>query len=120
MLEYISDMMTELQIPYEFECWTAETIEDPYFVGEYNEAESATLEESGYQEITFILTGTGTKWIELEAAKNKIKTNLPKSAILKDSSGIAVYYGYSHPVPTGDAQLKRIQINLIIKKYGGM
>ena len=90
MLEYISDMMTELQIPYEFECWTAETIEDPYFVGEYNEAESATLEESGYQEITFILTGTGTKWIELEAAKNKIKTNLPKSAILKDSSGIAV------------------------------
>ena len=120
MLKYISDMLTELQIPYEFENWTAEITKDPYFVGTYNEVESATLEESGYQEITFILTGTGTKWVELEAARKKIKNNLPKSAILNDHSGIAVYYGYSHPVPTGDAELKRIQINLIIKKYGGI
>ena len=126
--------MDELNIPYEFGgwqnslkeqlnidsdtgTWTHVDVPNPYFVGEYNEVESTELEENGFQETTFILTGTGTKWIDLENAKNKIKKNLPQTAILEDKSGIAVFYGHSLVIATGDAELKRIQINLTIKEW---
>ena len=121
VLKFISALMNELNIPYEFGTWTQSqhgtTLSDPYFVGEYNEVESVELEENGYQESTFILTGTGTSWIELERAKETIKTNLPKTSILTDHAGIGVFYGHSLVVPTGDAELKRIQINLQIKEW---
>lgn len=117
VLQYISDLMDELYIPYEFMVWSDETIPDPYFIGEYNEVESATLEECGYQESTFILTGTGTSYSQLEAVKNEIKRVLQRTAILDDGTGIMVSYGYSFSVPTGEEKLKRIQINLIIKEW---
>ena len=90
---------------------------DPYFVGEYNEVESTEREENGYQETTFILTGTGRKWLGLEQAKEIIENNITETAILPNGNGIAVFYSNSFPVPTGDAELKRIQINLTIKEW---
>ncbi len=116
-LKFISEKLERLKIPYAFEEWTANEVPDPYFVGEYNEVESPEREENGYQETTFILTGTGRKWLGLEQAKEIIENNITETAILPNGNGIAVFYSNSFPVPTGDAELKRIQINLTIKEW---
>lgn len=116
-LKFISEKLERLKIPYAFEEWTANEVPDPYFVGEYNEVESTEREENGYQETTFILTGTGRKWLGLEQAKEIIENNITETAILPNGNGIAVFYSNSFPVPTGDAKLKRIQINLTIKEW---
>ena len=116
-LKFISEKLERLKIPYAFEEWTANEVPDPYFVGEYNEVESTEREENGYQETAFILTGTGRKWLGLEQAKEIIENNITETAILPNGNGIAVFYSNSFPVPTGDAELKRIQINLTIKEW---
>ena len=116
-LRFISEKLEKLKIPYAFEEWTGNEVPDPYFVGEYNEVESTEREENGYQETTFILTGTGRKWLGLEQAKEIIENNITETAILPNGNGIAVFYSNSFPVPTGDAELKRIQINLTIKEW---
>lgn len=116
-LKFISEKLERLKIPYAFEEWTANEVSDPYFVGEYNEVESTEREENGYQETTFILTGTGRKWLGLEQAKEIIENSITETAILPNGNGIAVFYSNSFPVPTGDAELKRIQINLTIKEW---
>ena len=117
VLKYISDTLSELNIDYEFGEWTTDPVPDPYFVGEYTEPESLTREEDGLQEIDFILTGTGTTWIDLERAKETIENNISKTAILPNGNGIAVFYGGALIIPTADAELKRIQINLSIKEW---
>lgn len=116
-LKFISEKLERLKIPYAFEEWTANEVPDPYFVGEYNEVEGTEREENGYQETTFILTGTGRKWLGLEQAKEIIENSITETAILPNGNGIAVFYSNSFPVPTGDAELKRIQINLTIKEW---
>lgn len=116
-LEFISDTLEELNVDYEFGEWTSDPVPDPYFVGEYTEPESLTKEEDGLQDIDFILTGTGTSWLSLERAKETIEKNISKTAILPNGNGIAVFYAGSFVVPTGDADLKRIQINLKIKEW---
>ncbi len=116
-LKFISEKLERLKIPYAFEEWTANEVPDPYFVGEYNEVESTEREENGYQETIFILTGTGRKWLGLEQAKEIIENNITETAILPNGNGIAIFYSNSFPVPTGDAELKRIQINLTIKEW---
>lgn len=117
VLKYISDTLDDLNVDYEFGGWSTDPVPDPYFVGEYSEPESLTKEEDGLQEIDFILTGTGTTWIGLERAKETIENNISKTAILPNGNGIAVFYAGSLIVPTGDAELKRIQINLSIKEW---
>lgn len=116
-LKFISDELEALSIDYEFGGWTSDPVPDPYFVGEYTEPESMTKEENGFQEMTFMLTGTGRTWFELEQVKNTIENNISKTAILPNGNGIAVFYAGSLIVPTGDAELKRIQINLNIKEW---
>lgn len=111
-LKFISDTLSSLNINYQFGEWTTNPVPDPYFVGEYTETESMTKEEDGFQETTFMLTGTGTTWIGLETIKAIIESNISKTAILSNGNGIAVFYTDSLTVPTGDAELKRIQINL--------
>lgn len=117
-LKYVSELMESLEIPYEFMRWNSGIPPDMYFVGEYIENPSMTKEESGFQETTFILRGfTRQSWLLLEQAKAKIEANMAKTAILDDGSGIAVFYDYSNPVPTGDAELKSIKINLLIQEW---
>lgn len=116
-LNYISEQLDGLSISYEFGGWTTDSVPDPYFVGEYTEPESLTLEEDGMQQIDFLLTGTGTNWLKLEQAKSKIENNISKTAILPNGNGIAVFYAGALIIPTGDAKLKRIQINLTIKEW---
>lgn len=116
-LKFVSDTLDSLGISYQFGEWSTNPVPDPYFVGEYTEPESLTKEEDGYQETSFILTGTGTSWLTLEQAKATIESNISKTAILSNGNGFAVFYGGSLIIPTGDAELKRIQINLTIKEW---
>lgn len=116
-LGYIRKLLEDMSIPYEFMEWTSD-VEYPYFVGEYQEVESMTKEENGFQETQFILTGfTRGIWYELEEAKEKIEKGIMKTAILENGSGIAIFYDSAFPVRTGEAELKRIQINLTIQEW---
>ena len=116
-LKFVSDTLDSLGISYQFGEWSTNPVPNPYFVGEYTEPESMTREEDGYQETSFILTGTGTSWLTLEQAKATIENNISKTAILSNGNGVAIFYGGSLIIPTGDAELKRIQINLTIKEW---
>lgn len=117
-LQYIADMMERIDIPYAFMRWDTEPPADYYFVGEYNEVPSMTKEEDGRQDITIILRGfTRGSWLLLEQAKERIEKNAQQTAILNNGSGIAVFYDSAMVVPTGDAELKSIKINLNIQEW---
>ncbi len=118
-LNIISESLGKLGINYEFGEWTSEIVY-PYFVGEYTEV--PTLNEDGMQETTFILNGFSRgSWLELEEVKAKIEAHFGKvgghTVIAEDKSAVAVFYSDSLIIPTGDAALKRIQINLMIKEW---
>ena len=53
--------------------------------------------------------------------KETIKQLFPnvggKTAILPNGNGIAVFYDYSLNVPIDDPELKRIQINVLVKEW---
>ena len=108
-------------MPYEFMRWT-QPLEYPYIVGEYSDV--PTSNEDGSEESSFILTVTTRgKWIELEQIKEKIKRHFPPVFGLRgktDSGSIAVFFSDAFPVPTGEADLKRLQINLSIKEWKGV
>lgn len=118
-LKIIKDAMAELQLNYKFMEWKGEP-KYPYFTGEYQETEPTT--EDGLQEATFILNGfSRTTWEALEDAKESIQNYFNKvsgkTVMADDGSAVAVFYLNSMVVPTGDAELKRIQINLEIKEW---
>ena len=115
-LKFINDKLDENNINYEFMQWTKDIVY-PYFVGEYQEAES--INEDGLQESTFILSGFSKgSWIGLEQAKEKIEKIFNSLAvILPNGNGMAVFYSGSLVIPTGDEKLKRIQINLQVKEW---
>lgn len=119
-LKIISDAMESLGIEYDFGTYTKNPVVYPYFVGEYNETEPFT--EDGLQESIFLLNGfTRGAWLDLENAKEKIEGYFNKvggnTVITENGSGVAIFYAVAQIVPTGDAELKRIQINLSIKEW---
>ena len=118
-LKIVSDAMEALGIEYGFAEYAKTPVVYPYFVGEYTERESMT--EDGLQEATFLLTGfhRGT-WLELERAKEQIEkhfSQVGKVAIADDGSAVAIFYANALIVPTGDAELKSIQIQLSVKEW---
>lgn len=118
-LKIISDSLQSLGINYEFGVWTSKVVY-PYFVGEYQEIEP--LNEDGMQETTFLLTGfSRDSWLQLEEAKEKIENHFNKvggkTVIAENKSAVAIFYAGSLIIPTGDAELKKIQINLTIKEW---
>lgn len=117
-LKVISDAMDSLNLNYGFGEYNG-TISYPYFVGEYSEAES--LNEDGLQESTFMIQGwSRNKWIDLENAKESIRaffTDVGKTFMQTDGSCVVVCYGSSMIIPEDDPELKRMQINLIIKEW---
>lgn len=118
VLQYISDRMDELGIPYAFVRWASGQPPGYYFVGEYFETPSLTLEENGFQESTFVLRGfTRGDWLQLEQAKEKIERGMGKTAILEDGSGVAVFYDSGTVIPSGNDELKSIKINLNIQEW---
>lgn len=121
----IASAMEEMGIPYDFMEWTSEPVY-PYFTGEYQETEP--LSEDGMKETTFILTGFArdsgeekTAYLALENAKEKIENYFHKvsgkTVTAESGSVVAIFYASSLVVPSADAELKKIQINLSIKEW---
>lgn len=117
-LKFISDELGVLAVPYEFGEWTTD-VQYPYFVGEISEIPTST--EDGYEESTILLNGfTRGKYIDFINLKNIIKGHFdPINGLCAktDSGSIAVFYNGTNFIPTNEADLKRIQINLLIKEW---
>jgi hypothetical protein len=115
ILKIVSDAMSSLGLEYGYVTYRKHPIVYPYFVGEYTETES--FSESGHREGTFLLTGfTRDDWLTLENAKERIENYFNKVSgkivMAENGSAVAIFYASSMVVPTGDHELKRIQINL--------
>jgi hypothetical protein len=119
-LKFINEQMDILAVPYEFGEWTSK-IQYPYSVGEITEEPVTT--EDGLEESTLILTCFHRgKYIDLETIKNIIKKHFDPVFGLRDttdSGTIAVFFDGSFYIPTGEADLKKLQINLKIKEWKG-
>lgn len=120
VLKIISEAMEALGIEYALGVYEADPVVYPYFVGEYQETEP--FSESGLQESTFMLNGfSRDTWLTLEEAKAKIEHYFNKISgkivMVDDGSAVAIFYSNALIVPTGDAELKRIQINLHVKEW---
>lgn len=119
-LKFINEQMGVIGVPYEFGEW-ASAVTYPYYVGEITE--EPTITEDGAEESTLILNGFHRgKFIDLENDKAKIKKHFHPIHGLRastDSGAIAVFFDGAFYVPTGEADLKRIQINLKIKEWKG-
>lgn len=119
-LKFINEQMGVIAVPYEFGEWTSPVVY-PYFVGEITE--EPTMTEDGFEESTLLLTGFHRgKFIDLETVKNRIKNHFPHfygCRAKTDSGAIAVFFDGSFYIPTGEADLKKIQINLKIKEWKG-
>ena len=119
-LGFIKEQMNILAVPYEFAEWTS-VVKYPYFVGEI--VEEPTNTEDRREESTLILTGfTRGKYIELEEIKEKIKKHFDPIYGLRsdiDIGAIAVFFNGSMNISTGEADLKKIQINLQIIEWKG-
>lgn len=120
-LQYVGELLENAGINYQFMRWEVGQTGIPpdcYFVGEYMESPSLTLEENGFLESTFVLRGfTRGAWLLLEESKTKIEQAVPKTVILPSGAGIAVFYDSAIVVPTGDDELKSIKINLKIQEW---
>lgn len=121
VLGFINKALEDADVPYEFLEWT-QKITYPYFVGEYSEFEPDN--ESGEEDKSFILTGFyrgNNARYELEKMRAKIEATFPaiggKVAALDSGSVVAVFYGNSSYIPTGEEELYKIQINLSIKLW---
>lgn len=120
-LKFINEQMTAIAVPYEFMQWTSE-ITYPYFVGEITE--EPTMTEDGLEESTMLLTGFSRgKFVDLETVKERIKSHFSPiyglTGQTDSGSAIAVFFDGSFYVPTGEADLKKIQINLKLKLWKG-
>ena len=120
-LKFIADQMDMIEVPYEFGEWSSD-IKYPYFVGEITE--EPTMTEDGLEQSTMLLTGFSRgKRIDLETVKNKIKSHFPPVYGLRgqtdSGSSIAVFFDGCFYVPSGEADLKKMQINLTIKEWKG-
>lgn len=115
-LEFIGKELLGLGINYEFGRWNSEPVY-PYFVGNTSEV----TKDDYPKETAFILEGftRGSK-LELLQVKEVIEEYFKNgvTAILENGSGVAVVYDDANcDIPTGDASLKKIQVNLTVKEW---
>lgn len=121
-LGFISQQLDAVGVPYEFGEWASD-VKYPYTVGEITEEPVDT--EDGKEKSTLLITayyrGKGA-FLELERIKNTIKKHFhPVYGLRGDTDGgaIAVFFDGCFYVPTGEADLKRLQINLKIIEWKG-
>lgn len=119
-LKFINEQMDSIAVPYEFMEWTAPVVY-PYGVGEITEDPITT--EDGAEQSTLLLTFFHRgKMIDLLSIKEKIKSHFPPVYGLRaqtEGGSIAVFYDGFFVVPSGEADLKKIQINLKINEWKG-
>ena len=119
-LKVIDNAMEALGLEYGFVRYNKRPVVYPYWVGEYQE--NTPNSESGHSTSSFLLTGfhRGT-WADLETQKERIENYFNKvsgkTVMAEDGSAVAIFYANSLIVPTMDAELKRIQINLDVHEW---
>lgn len=121
-LKFINEQMDILSVPYEFGEWTSE-IKYPYFVGELPTPDEITTEDGKRETTMFLLGFHRGNYLDLEMVKEKIEKHFDPINGLRaktDSGSIAVFFDGAFYVPTGEADLKKIQINLKIKTWKGV
>lgn len=119
-LKIISNAMDALGLEYGFIRYNKKPVVYPYWVGEYQEI--APTSESGHSTSTLLLTGFHRgSWEELETQKESIANYFNKvsgkTVMAEDGSAVAIFYANSLILPTMDAELKRIQINLDVHEW---
>ena len=119
-LKFINNEMDAIAVPYQFGGWSGKTVY-PYGVGEITE--EATLTEDGAEESTLMLTFWNRgSLIALENIKTTIKKHFHPIYGLRsdtDSGAIAVFFDTAFLVPSGEADIFKMQINLKIKEWKG-
>lgn len=121
-LKTIKDSMKEIGVNYQYKKWKGHPVY-PYFVGSYQEV--PTPGEDGMQETSFILTGFSRSdgsvdgVLQLEDAKEKIENYFDIGKVVNvDGTAVAIFYANTFgDLPTGDAELEKIEINLTIKEW---
>ena len=121
-LKFINEQMGIIAVPYGFGEWSSEIIPNLYFVGEITE--EPTIAEDGRESSTMLLTGFHRgKMIDLLTVMEKIKSHFSPVCGLRGTtdsgSTIAVFFDGWFPIPSGEADLKKIQINLKIYEWKG-
>jgi len=119
-LKIIGEAMEALGLEYGFMRSSKNPVVYPYWVGEYQE--NPPVDESGHSTSTFMLNGHHRgKWADLETQKEQIENYFNKisgkTVMAEDGSAVAVFYSTSLIVPSMDAELKRMQINLDIHEW---
>lgn len=119
-LKIISNAMEALGLEYGFIRYNKKPVVYPYWVGEYQEL--APTSENGHSTSTLLLTGNHRgSWEELETQKASIENFFNKvsgkTVMAEDGSAVAIFYANSLILPTMDAELKRIQINLDVHEW---
>ena len=119
MLSVINKAMSALDLNYAFMEWKGDPVY-PYWTGEYQEEPTTT--EDGLQNTSFILSGWHRgSWADLEKEKQKIENYFNKvsgkTVITESGSAVAVFYSHSLVVPTGDAELKKVEVYLMVKEW---
>ena len=119
-LKIINKAMKTLGLEYGFIRYNKKPVVYPYWVGEYQE--NTPVDESGHSTSSFSMTGFHRgSWEDLETQKERIEDYFNKvsgkTVIAEDGSAVAIFYANSLIVPTMDAELKRIQINLDVHEW---
>lgn len=112
VLTLMNDLLEEMNVPYTFDNWD-EDIPLPQFIGECSEV--PTTDEDGKNEYSFILNGYSTTYEDLFAFNEQIKRRFRLSPIINH---VVIKYDNMTTVDSGSEDLKQIQINLKIKKWG--
>ena len=89
-----------------------------YWIGSY--VEQQYLPEDQSQTTLFILDGFSTSgsWSRLEAEKETVKALFSDvRELLTSESGISVRVESVQTIPTGTADVKRIEIQLLVKEW---
>lgn len=115
---FISDQLEKIGVPFQFLEWSA-PVKYPYYVGEITEEPTETAD--GFERSTMLVTGyyRGSA-AALEADKEKIKKHFHPNIGLHgqtDNGRIVVFFDGAFYIPSGEAGLKKIQINLLIKEW---
>lgn len=123
MLNFIDKQMDILDVPYEFGEWTDDN-KYPYFVGEFPSPEVIDTED-GKRERTLIISGFHRgKAYSLEEIRQRIEAHFDPIGGLRgtteDGSAIVVFYNGAYFPPTGEMELKKIEIQLQIQLWKGV
>lgn len=116
----VDRVMSLAGVNYALDEWRSDPV-DQYWIGSYIEVEN--INEDGLQETSFILDGfTRRSRLDLENESYKIRRLLMPAGFRTISddqkSVIVIFYANAIAnIPTGDAELKKMQINLVVKEW---